>query len=113
MRLYSVCFKQKTAYEMLRSLVGSEMCIRDRYNMGGSRFSHCSMQEAVQLCEEITGRNMKTTYVETNRIGDHIWWISDTRKFKSHYPDWRQRYDLKAILVEIYNDLLRRDRRPS
>src|SRR5678815_5048206 len=27
-------FKQKTAYEMLRSLVGSEMCIRDRYHRG-------------------------------------------------------------------------------
>ncbi len=81
------------------------------YNIGGGRFSNCSLLEAVALCEEITGNTMNTTYTDTNRIGDHIWWISDTRKFKRHYPEWRQRYDLKAILVEIYDDLLRRDRR--
>ncbi len=71
------------------------------YNMGGSRFSHCSMQEAVQLCEEITGRNMKTTYVETNRIGDHIWWVSDVSKFQSHYPDWKLTKNVRDILEEI------------
>lgn len=80
------------------------------YNIGGGRFSNCSLLEAVSLCEEITGNKMNTAYTDTNRIGDHIWWISDTRKFKTHYPDWRQHYNLKAILVEIYNDLLRRDR---
>jgi len=83
------------------------------YNIGGSRFSNCSLLEAVALCEEITGNRMKTTYTETNRIGDHIWWISDTRKFKAHYPAWRQQYDVKAILVEIYEDILRRSRNAS
>lgn len=83
------------------------------YNIGGSRFSNCSLLEAVALCEEITGNKMKTTYTDTNRIGDHIWWISDTRKFKAHYPDWKQRYDVKAILVEIYDDIVRRARRTS
>lgn len=83
------------------------------YNIGGSRFSNCSLLEAVALCEEITGNKMATTYTETNRIGDHIWWISDTRKFKTHYPEWRQQYDVKAILVEIYDDILRRARQAS
>ncbi len=83
------------------------------YNIGGSRFSNCSLIEAVALSEEITGNKMTTTYTDTNRIGDHIWWISDTRKFKNHYPGWRQQYDLKAILVEIYNDILRRASRAS
>ncbi len=72
------------------------------YNIGGGRFSNCSLQEAVALCEAITGNTMRTEYVEDNRIGDHIWWISDTRKFQEHYPRWRQRYNIQAILTEIY-----------
>ena len=56
------------------------------YNAGGSRHSHCSMLEAIALCEEITGRKMDVAYSETNRIGDHIWYISDTRKFQSPLP---------------------------
>jgi CDP-paratose 2-epimerase len=72
------------------------------YNMGGARYSNCSMQEAVTLCQEIAGRELRWTYSETNRIGDHIWYISDTRKFQAHYPDWRQQYDLRALLDDIY-----------
>ncbi len=71
------------------------------YNMGGSRFSHCSMMEAVSLCEELTGRKMKTTYVETNRTGDHIWWVSDVSKFAAHYPDWKLTKNVRDILSEI------------
>ncbi len=73
------------------------------YNMGGSRHSNCSMMEAIALCEEIAGKKMNTSYVETNRIGDHIWWISDVRRFQSHYPDWAYAYDIHAILEEIHN----------
>lgn len=72
------------------------------YNMGGSRFSNCSMLEAIRLCEKITGRPMKTTYVETNRIGDHIWWISDVSKFTSHYPSWSLTKTVGDILLEIF-----------
>jgi len=72
------------------------------YNIGGSRHSNCSMLEAVDLCERISGRKLKWTYVEDNRIGDHIWWISDVRKFQSHYPNWKFRYGLKEILDEIH-----------
>ena len=72
------------------------------YNMGGSRFSNCSMQEAIQICEGITGRKMKVRYEETNRIGDHIWWISSVEKFKSHYPVWQLTYSVPVILQEIY-----------
>ena len=60
------------------------------------------MLEAIILCEQITGRKLDWTYVEDNRIGDHIWWISDVRKFQSHYPGWRYRYDVPAILKEIH-----------
>lgn len=72
------------------------------YNMGGSRHSNCSMLEAIDLCQEISGKKLSWTYVEDNRIGDHIWWISDVRKFQGHYPQWKYRYDLKGILKEIH-----------
>jgi len=72
------------------------------YNIGGSRFSNCSMLEAIQICEGITGHRMDWKYSETNRIGDHIWWISDVGRFQSHYPDWQLTYDVPRILGEIY-----------
>jgi CDP-paratose 2-epimerase len=71
------------------------------YNMGGSRFSHCSMLEAIALCEEISGRKLKTTYVEASRTGDHIWWVSDVSKFQRHYPDWKPTKTVRDILGEI------------
>ena len=55
------------------------------YNTGGARHSNCSILEAIQICEEITGNRMNYIYCDENRIGDHIWYISDIRKFKSHY----------------------------
>ena len=73
------------------------------YNIGGSRHSNCSMLEAIDLCEEISGRKLNWSYVEDNRIGDHIWWISDVRKFQGHYPAWNYRYNLRGILEEIHN----------
>jgi CDP-paratose 2-epimerase len=72
------------------------------YNIGGGRFSNCSMQEAIALCEDIAGRKMQTVYVDRARVGDHIWWISSVEKFKSHYPTWRLTYDVRAILEEIH-----------
>ncbi len=72
------------------------------YNMGGSRHSNCSMREAIALCEEISGKRLSWTYEEDNRIGDHIWWISDVRKFQQHYPRWKFRYGLREILDEIH-----------
>ena len=72
------------------------------YNAGGSRFSNCSMQEGIALCEEITGNKMNYSYVEDNRIGDHIWWVSDVSKFKQHYPEWSYKYDLKSTLTQMF-----------
>jgi len=72
------------------------------YNMGGGRCSNCSMLEAISLCEEITGNPFRSKYVEDNRRGDHIWWISDTSHFEQQYPDWKIQYDVPHILREIY-----------
>ncbi len=76
--------------------------VAEVYNMGGTRHSNCSMIEAIDLCEAITGRKLNWTYTESNRIGDHIWYISDAKKFKTHYPNWNQQYDLHGLLSEIY-----------
>lgn len=73
------------------------------YNAGGGRFSNCSMKEAIAICEKITGKKMNVTYSDTNRIGDHIWYISDLSKFKKHYPDWTWKYDLETTATEIFN----------
>jgi CDP-paratose 2-epimerase len=75
------------------------------YNIGGSRHCNCSILEAIELCEEISGCKLGWQYGETNRIGDHIWWISDIRKFQKHYPNWKFRYDLPGLVNEIYRGI--------
>ena len=76
--------------------------IAEVYNIGGGRFCNCSMIEAIALCEEIAGKKLEWSYAETNRIGDHIWWISDITKFSEHFPRWRLQHDLRAILEQIF-----------
>ena len=56
------------------------------YNIGGSRMSNCSMLEAIDICQQVTGRPLDWTYSEQNRVGDHIWWVSNVGKFQAHYP---------------------------
>lgn len=72
------------------------------YNIGGGRFASCSVLEAIRWCEERTGRPMAWSYKERHRQGDHIWWISDCRRFMSHYPEWKLTYDLEKTIDEIY-----------
>jgi len=78
------------------------------YNTGGSRYSNCSIIEAIKMCEEITGNKMNYSYSEKNRKGDHIWYISDVSKFKRDYSEWNFTYNIKDILVEIYEGLRKR-----
>lgn len=78
------------------------------YNMGGARFSNCSMLEAIVLCQEISSRELRWEYVESSRQGDHIWWISDVSRFQSHYPEWKHTYDVAAILREIHEAMVER-----
>jgi len=79
------------------------------YNCGGSRYSNCSMLEAISLCETITGKKMIYTYDDSNRIGDHIWYVSDISKFKSHYPEWDYKYNLTDIFTQIYSTMTARN----
>lgn len=71
------------------------------YNLGGSRHSNCSVLEAIRDIEELSGRHLDWTLSDQARSGDHIWWISDVRKFQRDYPGWAYRYDHKAIVAEL------------
>ena len=71
------------------------------YNMGGGRENSCSLLEAAALVEELGGGRLKTKYVERNRTGDHICYISDVRKFQSHYPGWSVTIPLREIVRQI------------
>ncbi len=72
------------------------------YNMGGGRESNCSMLEAIQLCEQISGRELQWELAEPARIGDHRWWISDLTEFRDEFPEWQMTYGVEDILREIY-----------
>jgi CDP-paratose 2-epimerase len=76
--------------------------VAEVYNIGGGRHSNVSVLEAIDLVQEVTGEEMTWRYDETNRVGDHIWWISDNGRFASHYPGWKQEYDVRAIAEELF-----------
>jgi len=75
----------------------------EAYNMGGGRFSNCSVIEAIDAGQKIAGQELNWTYEDRNRVGDHIWWISGLQKFQSHYPDWKIEYNIDSILREIHD----------
>jgi CDP-paratose 2-epimerase len=78
------------------------------YNIGGGRFSNCSMLEAIEISQNIIGKKLEWKYDDTHRKGDHIWWISDTRKFQNHYPEWKQKYNIDMTIREIITGLEKR-----
>ena len=71
------------------------------YNLGGGRENSCSILEAFERVESLTGKRMRYEYVDTAREGDHICYISDLRRLRSHYPEWSITRSLDDILVEI------------
>ena len=75
--------------------------IAEVYNIGGGRFSNTSILEAIMKIEKILKKKAIVKYNPKNRIGDHIWYISNVSKFKSHYPSWNYKYNLDMILEEL------------
>jgi len=71
------------------------------YNFGGGRMNSISILEAFKLIESISGKPMQYEYIDQNRAGDHICYISNLQKMQTHYPGWRITKDLQAIFVEI------------
>jgi CDP-paratose 2-epimerase len=72
------------------------------YNIGGGRGGSCSVLEAIELCQEIAGRELSWELSDQSRVGDHRWWVSDLDEFKADYPEWRITYDVPASLREIH-----------
>jgi CDP-paratose 2-epimerase len=73
------------------------------YNIGGGRESNCSMLEAIDLCQQIAGRELRWSLDESNRVGDHRWWVSDLDPFRLDYPTWAITHDVRDILREIHD----------
>ena len=71
------------------------------YNIGGGRFSSCSIIEALNEVETQLKVNIKKKFIAKNRIGDHIWYITNNNKFKKDYPNWKQMYNTKRIISEL------------
>jgi len=71
------------------------------YNIGGGRFSNCSILEAISEIEHIAKIKIKRKFIKQNRVGDHIWYITDNKKFKKDYPNWKQKYNTKKIIKEL------------
>jgi len=71
------------------------------YNIGGGRASNCSVLEAIEVCREVTGRELRYDVCDRARKGDHIWWISDNSIFQADYPGWRVTRNVRDIIEEI------------
>ena len=74
------------------------------YNIGGGRYSNCSINEALDLVESTSGINIKREVIKKPRVGDHIWYISNLSKFKKQYPNWKQKYNTKKIIEELVDN---------
>lgn len=85
--------------------------VAEVYNLGGGKDNTCSIWEAFDLISNISGKEMKYNYSETNRIGDHICYYSDLRKMKAHYPNWQITKPLETVFQEIYQSWIERNRR--
>jgi CDP-paratose 2-epimerase len=72
------------------------------YNLGGGRASNVSMLEAIELCQQIAGRELDWTLSDEARIGDHRWWISDLAPFQQDYPAFEITYGIEDVLRDIH-----------
>ena len=75
------------------------------YNIGGGRFSSCSIIEALNEVESQLKIKIKKEFLSKNRVGDHVWYISNNNKFKNHYPNWKQKFTNKKILEELLSNI--------
>jgi CDP-paratose 2-epimerase len=78
------------------------------YNLGGGRTCNCSMLEAIELCEQVSGRSLDWELCPRERTGDHRWWISDVSAFQADFPKWKLGYTLELLVQEIYERNLAR-----
>ena len=74
------------------------------YNTGGGRYSNCSVIEALNIVEKISGIKIKRKILKQNRVGDHIWYVTNMKKFKKQYPKWRQKFSTYKIIEELVKE---------
>jgi CDP-paratose 2-epimerase len=74
------------------------------YNLGGGRANSCSIIEAIELVDHVIAKKVEFKIIDSPRIGDHIWWITDNRKFISQYPNWSISIGLNQIITEIWSN---------
>lgn len=67
----------------------------------------------IEICEDIAQKKLTWRYVEQNRKGDHIWWISGVDKFRSHFPNWNLTWDIHRILDQVFQQNAERWRTPD
>jgi CDP-paratose 2-epimerase len=94
------------SYDVVRAIeefVANPRC-GEVYNLGGGRENSVSMLEAIHKIEQMTGKMLNWKYAEENRKGDHICYISDLAKFRSHYPNWKITIGLDEIFRQIIAD---------
>lgn len=89
---YDVC---TAFYEFMKNPRPGEV-----YNIGGCRQNSISILEIIELLSDV-GHTLNYSYSDTPRKGDHICYITDMKKFKSHYPNWRHEKDLNTTIREI------------
>ena len=75
--------------------------IGEVYNLGGGKNNSCSILEAFQITESFTGKKQVFSYLDENRIGDHICYYSDLTKMKEHFPGWDITKSLEKTIEEI------------
>ena len=74
------------------------------YNIGGGRYSNCSILEAIEIIEKELNIKIKKKFVKKSRVGDHIWYISNNKKFMKKYPKWKHKFNIRRIILDlIYN----------
>jgi len=78
------------------------------FNLGGSWQANCSILEAVRACEIRVGRSVRLAILDEHRKGDHIWWITDNRRFCKRYPAWQPQFDMEQIYDSVYEGLMTR-----
>jgi CDP-paratose 2-epimerase len=71
------------------------------YNIGGGLMANVSMLEAITLAEKISGKELSWTLDNSARKGDHIWYVSDTRKFERDFPRWSVKSGIRDIIEEL------------
>lgn len=79
--------------------------VAEVYNIGGGVYSNCSILEANNIMEYFSKKKTKLIFEKKAREGDHQWWISDIRKFKKHYPDWKINYNIENIIEDMFKNI--------